>query len=105
MTPTQSQPAQPQPVPTAAPQPLAAPVPAQVLLAAEIAAFERELPRLLAEGEEGRWALVKGDHVVSVWDTSGDAVQAGDEKFALEPFLVQRVLREPRIAKSTRYYL
>lgn len=78
------------------------PVSAQDLLAVELAAFERELPRLLAENQEGRWALLQGDEVFSVWDTFADAVQTGDERFGLTPFLVRQVLAEQRPARITR---
>lgn len=78
---------------------------AETLLAAELATFERELPRLLAEGEEGRWALVHGDTVASVWDTCPDAVQAGDERFGLVPFLVQQVVAEPIALRITRLFV
>jgi hypothetical protein len=54
----------------------------------EIAAYVRELPRLLEEEEEGRFALIKGDEILSVWDTQRDAIQAGREKFGLEPICV-----------------
>jgi hypothetical protein len=70
---------------------------AQDLLATELAAYQRELPRLLAEGEEGRWVLVQGDELVSVWDTFSDAIQAGYDRFGQTPFLVQQVLAaQPR---------
>lgn len=57
----------------------------------EIATYRRELPRLLAEGQAGRFALIHGDEVVSLWDTSEDAYQAGCEPFRGEPFLAQPV--------------
>jgi hypothetical protein len=57
----------------------------------EIAAYQRELPRLLTEGEEGRYALIKGDEILSVWDTDGDAIQAGIAKFGLEPICVKKI--------------
>jgi hypothetical protein len=59
---------------------------------AEWDTFRRELPRLLAEGHHGRYALVKGDHVAGVWDTQRDALQAGYEKFGLVTFMVQPIL-------------
>jgi hypothetical protein len=62
----------------------------------EMEAYRRELPRLLEEGEQGRFALVHGDMVISIWDTRRDAVQAGHERFGLTPFLVQEVQREER---------
>jgi asparagine synthetase B (glutamine-hydrolysing) len=57
----------------------------------EIATYLCELPRLLAEGHAGRHALVKGDEVLSVWDTQGDALQAGRERFGIEPIFVKTI--------------
>lgn len=62
----------------------------------EVAAFRRELPRLLEQGERGRFALVYGDEVISVWDTRGDAIQAGWMRFGLVPILVQEVQSEEK---------
>jgi hypothetical protein len=62
----------------------------------ETAAFRRELPWLLEQGERGRFALVFGDEVISVWDTRRDAVQAGGERFGLVPLLVQEIQPEER---------
>lgn len=70
------------------------------LLATELATYQRELPRLLTAGEQGRWALVQGNDVVSMWDTFSDAVQAGHDRFGLTPFLVQQVLPEGRPSQS-----
>ena len=53
--------------------------------------FKREVYRLMCAGNKGRFALVKGDLILSVWDTCDDAIQAGRERFAEEPFLVQEV--------------
>jgi hypothetical protein len=57
----------------------------------EIKTYRRELPRLLAEGQEGRVALIKGDEVVSIWDTFDDAYQAGRERFGLDVFIAQPI--------------
>jgi hypothetical protein len=63
----------------------------------ELAAYRRELPRLLAEGEKGRWAVVKGDQVLATWDTYRDASQYAREKFPVgEPLMIQQV--DPRHA-------
>ena len=58
----------------------------------EIRTYIRELPRLLAEGQEGRHVLIKGDEVVSIWDTADDCYQAGCERFGIGvPFLSQEI--------------
>ncbi len=62
----------------------------------EMATYRRELDRLLREGEVGRFALIHGDELVSVWDTRRDAVQAGHDKFDRDRFLVQQIQRETR---------
>src|SRR5207253_2714923 len=62
------------------------------LIRTEIRTYFRELPRLLEEGHEGRCALIKGDQVLSIWDTPGDAYQAGRERFGLGvAFLTQPI--------------
>jgi len=62
---------------------------------AEIRTYLRELPRLLAEGHEGRHALIHGDAVLSIWDTFDDAHQAGAEKFGLgRPYITQPIERQ-----------
>ena len=57
----------------------------------EIATYLRELPRLLKEGNAWKHALVKGDDVLSVWDTQADAIQAGRERFGLDPIFVKTI--------------
>src|SRR5438309_10126309 len=60
----------------------------------EIATYLRELPRLLQDGHAGRHALIKGDEILSVWDTQGDGIQAGRERFGLEPIFSKAI--DPR---------
>jgi hypothetical protein len=58
----------------------------------EIATYWHELPRLLQEGEANRFAVIKGDQVLSIWDTYRDASQYGSLRFDPdEPFMVQRI--------------
>lgn len=60
-------------------------------LRAEMETYYRELPRLLECGEDGRYAVVKGDKVYGAWDTFRDARQCGIELFADQLFMVQIV--------------
>ncbi len=68
--------------------------PASIKIDPEFVAYLRELPRLLADGHAGRYALLKGDEVLSVWDTQRDVLQAGYERFGLDPFTVKKI--DPR---------
>lgn len=63
-------------------------------LAAEIATYCRELPRLLDEGEAGRFVVIRGDRVLATWDSYRDALQYGYERFGDQPFMAQRI--DPR---------
>lgn len=58
--------------------------------------YLREIGRLLREGHEGRFVLIKAEAIVSLFATEEAAREAGLRLFLLEPFLVQQVReREP----------
>jgi hypothetical protein len=65
--------------------------PADPTLAAEWQLFRQEVARLLAEGQRGRFALVKAGHPLTVWDTLADAARASRLLFGTEPCLVQEI--------------
>jgi hypothetical protein len=70
-------------------------------LAREWAVYKRELPRLLAEGQEGRFVLVKGDTLDGFWDDFWDAVEEGRKRYGRGPFMVQQILEwEPVLRQS-----
>ena len=60
----------------------------------EIETYRKELPRLLAAGQADRFVLIKGDQVVGTWSTQAEAIQAGRQRFGLEPLAVKKV--DPR---------
>ena len=58
--------------------------------------YRREVGRLLAEGQEGKYVLIKDDAVVGLFDTWDAAREAGLQHYLLSPFLVHQVqTREP----------
>jgi hypothetical protein len=68
---------------------------------ADFAAYLRSLPKLLKGGDAGRVALIQGGRVVSVWDTPGDALQAGHDRFGPDAdFLTQPI--SPKDLESPR---
>lgn len=69
-------------------------------LEAEIKTYKEKLPELLAQ--KGKFALIKGDKLIDVYDTYGDAIQGGYEKFQLEPFLVKKIVDEEQVQYFTR---
>ena len=65
--------------------------------------YERELPKLLAQ--EGKYALIHEEEVAGVFDSYADALQAGYEKFGLQPFLVKQIEAVERVHCFTREVL
>ena len=59
--------------------------------AQEWRAFKREVGRLIHDGQAGKFAIFKGDRLVGVWDTPGQAVLANFDRFGDEPFLLQEI--------------
>ena len=60
----------------------------------EFATYRRELPRLLATGQAGRFALFHDEQLVGVWDSHSDASQEGRRRYGLDPITVKRI--DPR---------
>jgi len=53
--------------------------------------FRRELPRLLAEGNEGSFVLLKGTEIIGIFDTWDQGYRAGLDRYLLTGFLVQPI--------------
>jgi hypothetical protein len=61
--------------------------------------YRREAARLLAEGHEGKFVLIKGGQVIAVHGTWDAAREAGLRLYLLEPFLVQEIRSEEPILR------
>ena len=66
-------------------------------LAEEWETYRREVGRLLAEGNEGRYILIKGGEIIGIWDTRKEAFAAADQRFPLQPYLVHQIQERERI--------
>jgi hypothetical protein len=53
--------------------------------------YLREMPRWLAEGQEGRFVLIKGEEVIGFWDTRSAALNAGRQRFGMVPVYVSEI--------------
>jgi hypothetical protein len=60
-------------------------------LAREWNVYRREIGRLLAEGQEGRFILIKGEDVLGLFDSWDAARAAGLKRFLREPFFVHPI--------------
>jgi hypothetical protein len=60
--------------------------------------YRREVGRLLAEGYEGKFVLIKGEEIIGFYDTWNEASDEGSRRYFVQrqACLVQQVLeREP----------
>jgi hypothetical protein len=73
-------------------------------LAAEWKTYKREAARLVAEGHEGRHALIKGDEIVGLFDTHDEAIAAGYERFGPGGFAVQTIRSVERPLRIPHFY-
>jgi hypothetical protein len=63
-------------------------------LAVEWNTYRQEIERLLRQGQEGRYVLIKDNAVIGIYDTWEAAREAGLSRFLLEPFLVHPIRSE-----------
>ena len=60
--------------------------------------YRRIIGRLLAEGHEGKWLLIKHEEVVGIWETEGEANAVRVGRFPMQPVLMKQILsREPTL--------
>ena len=69
-------------------------------LAQELATFKDLLPSLLKD--EGKYAVIKGDKLIGVFDSYSDALSQGYKVAHLEPFLVKKIAGTETIAYFSR---
>lgn len=67
----------------------------------ELATYNTNLPALLKH--QGKFVLIKGEEVVDMFDTYGDALKQGYEKFGLEQFLVKRIMPTEQVSFISRH--
>lgn len=70
-------------------------------LATEWEVFRRELPRLLAEGHEGKYVLIKGEEIIGLWDDERTAHLEAVRRYPRQPFALQLVAEwQPLIVRA-----
>jgi hypothetical protein len=63
-------------------------------IAAEWNFYRREVGRLLAEGREGQWLLIKGEQIIGLYATHAEAYEV--QCTLIQPAVIKQVLkREP----------
>jgi hypothetical protein len=58
--------------------------------------YRREVGRLLAEGHEGKWVLIKAEVISGIFETLHGAYEVALQRYLMGPVLIQQVrTREP----------
>ncbi len=71
--------------------------------ATEWNAYLREVGRLLAEGHEGRWVLIRGEAVVGIWDTEAEANRIRLEHFLMQDVLIHQIRTHEPVLRGPTY--
>lgn len=56
--------------------------------------YRQEVGRLLAEGQAGRFVLIKGEEILGLYDTWDAAREVGLRRFLMQPFFVHEIRAE-----------
>jgi hypothetical protein len=68
--------------------------------------YRREVGRLLAQGHEGKWVLIKGEEIIGIWDSQEEAEAMALERYLMQHVLIRQVLsREPLLRGPTFWRL
>ena len=67
--------------------------------------YRGQAGRLLAEGHGGRHVLIKGEQIIGLWETHDEAMLAGYQRFAGQPFLVHQVQERERVLRCVSVWL
>ena len=73
-------------------------------IAAEWNFYRKQVGRLLAEGHEGQWVLIKGEEIIGIWATQQEADAVRVQRFLLQDVLIHQIQsREPVLRGPTLY--
>lgn len=69
----------------------------------EITTYNAQLPSLMEH--QGKFVVIKGDNVIGIYDTYGDALKQGYEKLGLENFLVKCIMPAEQVSFISRHVI
>jgi hypothetical protein len=53
--------------------------------------FRRDVGRLIAEGHEGKWVLIKGEQIIGFFEAQREALDEGYKRFLRTGFVVNQI--------------
>src|SRR5262245_17059638 len=81
------------------------PFPPGEVLAVASEVYRREVGRWLAEGLEGRWALIKDEEVIGFFDSREAAMDEARKRYLMprQPCLVHQIQTRERVLRVNRH--
>jgi hypothetical protein len=69
--------------------------------------YRREVGRLLAEGHEGRWVLIKDEEIIGIYDTRDAASAEANKRYLVppQPCLIQQIQTWERLYRVSWMWL
>jgi hypothetical protein len=72
-------------------------------IASEWNFYRREAGRLLADGNEGKWVLIRGEEINGIWDTEEQAYAIATRRYPMQPVLIRQVLTREVVLRCSRF--
>ncbi|MBY0522901.1 MAG: hypothetical protein K2R98_05865 [Gemmataceae bacterium] len=66
--------------------------------------YRKQVGRLLGEGHEGRWVLIKGEEIFGIWDTEQEAKAARAQRFMMQDVLLRQILEREPVLRGGGYH-
>jgi hypothetical protein len=79
-------------------------VPSGSRIATEWNFFLKQIGRLLAEGQAGKWLLIKGEEIIGIWGTEQEAHEVRIQQYPLEDVLLKQICEREPILRGPGYY-
>ena len=65
--------------------------------------YRAEVGRLLADGHEGKWVLIKGEEIIGIFDTEAEADQIRVRRFQMQSVLLKQILVQEPVLRGGGY--
>ncbi len=65
--------------------------------------YRREVGRLLAQGLEGKWVLIKGEEIIGIWNMEEEADQFRLKHFLKQPVLLKQLCAQEPVLRGGAY--
>jgi hypothetical protein len=66
--------------------------------------YRKQVGRLLAQGHEGKWLLIKGEEIIGIWGTEQQAKALQTQRFLMQDVLLKQICEREPIIRGGGYH-